>query len=389
MTNNVAAFNQIKYTKLVQALLQEKLIAMDIANTTLLAQMPNGNTITFPRPTYSSASTYVKYTDATISSVESTSETLVINETPMIVFEYDEIDNEDNAWDVVAVESKNNAFRIQRYIEWKFHNQYQYFNNTYNGWVATALSNTNSVDTFLLAYAQLVNQWVDDSNICLVVDPFDVSKIATQAVSSRFTLWDDAFKRGYKGTVANMDMYSTNNLTCVGTIALATQPADWDTITYGWVVFTFKTTLWTTAGNVLRWADAAASIANFVAAFNGAAGAGTTYVEFTKSDRAKLEWTTASVNSTTVTFTSLRWYRWVARSMTTATNKFGQFVSYAYAMERGSIHMVLRDNVRVKVEEIQKQIGKRYFTWSRFGLKTFAQWAERGIIIPIEKKAAE
>jgi hypothetical protein len=158
MANNVAAFNQIKYTKLVQALLQEKLIAMDIANTTLLAQMPNGNTINFPRPTYSSAFTYVKYTDASIATVEATSETLVINETPMIVFEYDEIDNEDNAWDVVATESKNNAFRIQRYIEGKFHNQYQYFNNTFNNGVATALTNSNSVDTFLLAYAQLSNQ---------------------------------------------------------------------------------------------------------------------------------------------------------------------------------------------------------------------------------------
>jgi hypothetical protein len=58
-------------------------------------------------------------------------------------------------------------------------------------------------------------------------------------------------------------------------------------------------------------------------------------------------------------------------------------------MERGSIHLVLRDNVRVKVEDIQRQLGKRYFTWSRFGLKTFAMGAERGIIIPIEKKAAE
>jgi hypothetical protein len=48
-----------------------------------------------------------------------------------------------------------------------------------------------------------------------------------------------------------MDMYQTNNLTCVGTIALATQPANNDTITYGGVKFTFVTTLGATAGNVL------------------------------------------------------------------------------------------------------------------------------------------
>lgn len=389
MPNNVAAFNQQKYTKLVQALLQERLIAMDIANTTLLSQMPNGNTINFPRPTYSSATNYVKYTDAVISSVEATSETLVINETPMIVFEYDEIDNEDNAWDVVATESKNNAFRIQRYIEGKFHNQYQYFNNVFNNGVATALTNSNAVDTFLLAYAQLANQWVDDSNIVLVVDPFDVAKVATQAVSSRFTLWDTAFARGYKGTVAGMDMYQTNNLTCVGTLALPVQPSNNDSVTYGGVKFTFVSSLWTTPGNVLIWTTVNDTIANFVAAFNGAAGSGSTYVDFTKENRAKLEGATATVSWTTITFTSLRGYRGVSRSMTSASNKFWQFVSYAYAMERGSIHLVLRDNVRVKVEDIQKQIGKRYFTWSRFGLKVFSSGAERGIVIPIEKRAAE
>ena len=41
MANNVTSFNQQKYTKLLQALLQEKLIAMDIANTTLLSAMPD------------------------------------------------------------------------------------------------------------------------------------------------------------------------------------------------------------------------------------------------------------------------------------------------------------------------------------------------------------
>jgi hypothetical protein len=48
-----------------------------------------------------------------------------------------------------------------------------------------------------------------------------------------------------------MDMYQTNNLTCVGTIALATQPANNDSITYGGVTFTFVTTLGSTPGSVL------------------------------------------------------------------------------------------------------------------------------------------
>lgn len=374
MANNVTNFNQQKYTKLIQALLQEKLIAMDIANTTLLSDMPDGNTINFPRPAYLGVQSYVKYTAVTNSDITSTNEQLVINETPMVAFAYDQIDLEENAWNVVGNTTENSAFLLKEYVDAKFHAQYANFQNVYNGGVATALSKTNAVDTYLEAFALLANTGADNGNFVVVTDQFARAKIGEQAVSSRFTLGDTAFARGYTGTsLAGMEYYVSNNLTCIGTFVMGgAAPTDGDTITIGGVVFTFKTAV-ATAGDVLIGVSATTAAQNLKAAINGAAGAGTTYVELSASDRAKMRFVTGSGASTTITITSNRGYRPVSRSMTDAANKFGQFVIYSYAMERGSVHLVLRDNVSMKVLDVPGTIAKQYLLWSRFGLKTFTQ----------------
>ncbi len=390
MANNVTSFNQQKYTKLIQALLQEKLIAMDIANTTLLSSMPDGNTINFPRPAYLGVQSYVKYTAVTNSDITSSNETLVINETPMVAFAYDQIDLEENAWNVVGNTTENSAFLLKEYVDAKFHAQYSNFLNVYNNGTATALSSTNAVNTFLEAFALLANTGADAGNFVLVTDHFAKAKVGEQAVSSRYTLGDESFARGYTGTsIAGFDYYVSNNLTCIGTFIVGATVSDGDTVTIGGVTFTFKTTLGTTAGNVLIGVSTTTSAQNLLAAINGAAGAGTTYVELSATDRAKMRFVTASGASTTITITSNRGYRPVSKSMTSASNKFGQFVIYAYAMERGSVHLVLRDNVSMKVLDVPGTIAKQYLLWSRFGLKTFTQGAERGIQIPLEAKAAE
>lgn len=390
MANNVAVYNQQKYTKIVQALLQEKLIAMDIANTTLLGDMPNGNTINFPRPAYLGVASYVKYTAVTNSDITASNETLVIDQTPIVAFAYDQIDLEDNAWNVVSNTTENSAFLLKEYVDAKFHDQVSNFLNVYNAGTATVLSKTNAVDTFLEAQALLANTGANPENFVVVTDNFAKAKVGEQAVSSRYTLGDESFQRGYTGTtLAGMDYYVSNNLKCVGTFAFAAAATDGDTITIGGVTFTFKTALAGVAGQVLIGASATTSAQNFLAAVNGGAGAGSTYVELSAEDRSKMRFITASGASTTITLTSNRGYRPVSRSMTNAGNKFGQFVIYAYAMERGSVHLVLRDNVSMKVLDVPGTLAKQYLLWSRFGLKTFKQGAERGIIIPLEAKAAE
>jgi len=101
MSNNVSALVKQKYTKEVQALLEQSLVSMTLANTTLLSQMPDGNTINYPKPNYSSTTQYVKYTDIVSSDLEFDNETLVINKHPVTSFEFDLVDEQDVGYDVV------------------------------------------------------------------------------------------------------------------------------------------------------------------------------------------------------------------------------------------------------------------------------------------------
>lgn len=63
----------------------------------------------------------------------------------------------------------------------------------------------------------------------------------------------------------------------IGLLTLTGNPSNTETVTIGSKVYTFQTSLTNVDGNVKIGADAAASIANLIAAINLAAGAGTTY----------------------------------------------------------------------------------------------------------------
>jgi len=155
MANSVSVLNKQKYTKLVQALLEDTLVAMDLANTTLLADMPDGNTINFPRPEFQNVQSYTKYTDVTDQDLNFTNEQLVINQTPIVTFVYDDVDNLDNGYDVVASAAPKASYRIKQDIEGNFFNEYSNANNASTAPIT--LSTSNVVATYGDAYASLLN----------------------------------------------------------------------------------------------------------------------------------------------------------------------------------------------------------------------------------------
>lgn len=390
MSNNVSALNKQKYTKLVQALLEDTLVAMELANTTLMANMPDGNVINFPRPEFQNVESYTKYTDVVDQNLDFSNETLNINKTPIVTFVYDDVDNLDNGYDVVASAAPKAAYRIKQDIEGNFFNEYT---NAGSG-SASAITLTtgtsgNTVETYGNAYATLVNDGVDSANVVAVIDPFQLSTIGVAALGNTFNVADKAFKKGYRGTFQNMATVVSTNLTATGDLAIATNPTATDTVTVNGVTFTFVAAVWTTAGNVLIGANAAASVDNLVAAINGAAGAGTTYIEVSTANRSKLEGITAVDNTTSIAITSKRGYKVITTDLTAAADKMGVITIHNLIMEKGAIHLVMQKEVSLKVQDVQKQLGTRYMTWARYGIKTFAEGAERMYDLAIVSAAAE
>ena len=390
-SNSTSSWNQTKYSRTISALLFTKSVAMSLANTELRANMPDGTTVTRPTTSFLAIQSYTANNTVSYSDLSLGNETLTINDTPIVAFTLD-ITEEDNAgWNIPMNTMENVARLLREYVDGKFFAQVLNFTNS-NG-ATVALSSTNAFNTVSSAIAGLINAGVDETKIALVVDAFGVDKLGQNAVASTFSLSDRTYSAGYTGReVAGAQMVRSENLTMVGTFIFGATPTDGDTVKINGVTFTMKTSIGSTAGNVLIGVDATASGANLAAAINGTT-AGTSHVALAASTRNKyLRGLSATAATGTVTFTSTRGYRGVgafSKTMTSASNKFGQFVIYYAAMEEGAIHLVMRDNVRSVSARIPGSLVNEYLTWSRFGLKVFADGAERGIIIAVEAKAAE
>ena len=382
MANVFTGLVKSQYTKTVQALLEERLIAMDLAN---MRTLESGTTLNNPRWVFLNVDSYTRYTDVSDQDLTYSNEQLVINQTPIISFVYDELDNLDNWYDVIAIESPKAAYRIKQDIEGNFFNEYSNAGTTAS---AVTLSTSNVVSTYGTAYATLLNDWVDSSNICAVIDPFQMNMIGQGALGNTYQVADVSYKRGYVGQFQNMQVYVSTNLTATASLALATNPTADDTVTINGVVFTFVAAP-ASAWDVDIWANAAESVDNLVAAINGASGAGTTYIEVSASDRAKLEGITATDNTTAIGLESKRGYKVLSSSLTAAGDKWGAVNIYNLIMEKGAIDVAIQKNVTLKVQDVPKQLAERFMTWTRYGIKTFTQGSERLYALPIQSQAAE
>lgn len=118
-----------------------------------------------------------------------------------------------------------------------------------------------------------------------VLGPRTVAKLRRSKSDRETRLGDSSLENGVVGPWQGWTVVQNNNLPWSATLTIATQPTDGDTVVISGVTFTFKTTLGSTAGNVLIGADAAAARANLKLAVEKGAGAGTNYVELSLRDR--------------------------------------------------------------------------------------------------------
>jgi len=390
-TNSTSSWNQSKYARTVSALLFTKSVAMSLANTELRANMPDGNTIVRPTTSFLGIQQYTANNEGTYDNLSLGSETLVINDTPMVMFTLDQINEDDAGWNIRMNTMENVAKLLREYLDGKFFAQVLNFGNNYGSTVA--LSSSNAVQTVLDAAATLINAGADETKLVTCLDAFAVSKVGQNAISSTFNLSDKTYVAGWTGKeVGGTQLVTTSNLTMVGSFVFGATPTDGDVVEINGYTFTAKTTLGATPGQFLIGASATTAASALAAAINGTT-AGASHVALTAADRNKFMRGLSATSSTgTVTFTSTRGYRGAAafsKTMASASNKFGQFVIYACVMEDGAIHLVMRDNVKSVSGRVPKTIVYEYLTWSRFGLKVFADGAERGLILPLEARAAE
>lgn len=381
MGNNAAAFIPALWSKRLQILTKNQLVAKEICSFEEQAWLSYGDTVHRPYANDLSVNDYVKYTDTTAQDLVGTDETLVINKSKEISFSIDEIDDIQSKYDLEDNYVSRAAYRLandmDRTVLAETANATQTFDNSGS---AISLSVANCLATVMDAGAMLAANGCEmDKTWALVVSPKAASIIGQTVVGSGYSLADLALRNGYAGDFAGYKVYVSNNLRTSNTITLDTVVAT-DAITIAWVTFTYVSSIWSTAGNVLKGANDAAAATNLAAAINGAAWAWTTYVEVSAADRAKLKNAGLVATASGAVVTIVSWGKVVASTEDT-TITVGTAVEEALLCRPGAIDMVMQKGISVRKTPLAKQKADYFIISCLYGVKTFTEWKERMVKI--------
>jgi hypothetical protein len=389
MANELSSLQKIHYSKKVMSELFFKVTALSLAE---MVDMPHGITYTRPKIDFNGLTSYVKNTDITVSDTDTDAESLTINQTPLVPFGIDEVELLEIDYALLDTLATRAAQQIREDIDGNFFNEVLNSDLTNASPITlTAGVSQNSVATYSNAVAALVNNGVDKTKLVSVIDPMSLSTIGNAAIGNTFNEADVSFRRGFTGQrFAGTMVNESTLLTTTTDLQLATNPSADDTVTINGVVFTFKAVP-ALPGEVDIAGSAAGSVANLVNAINGTGTpSATTYIEVAANDRnRKLASITATDNTTSIGIVSKRGYRPMVTDMTNGSNNFDAIVINNVIMEKGAIALSIQKGINMVTRDKPLQIGTNFFTWARYGLKTFKEGKERMYRLQIVAAAAE
>lgn len=207
-------------------------------------------------------------------------------------------------------------------------------------------------------------------------------------------LGDKVSVSGHAGAFMSFNIFVSNQLPSTIAINLNTQPSDGDTFTINGFTFTFKTTLGSTAGNILIGGSAAAAQANLIAAlaapFTTTANYVTQVNNVTNQNKlANLSCSAFSSGLATITQAGIGNMVVTIGQTTSANTLGGTIVSGAivggtgvsgaqvaviqhniFAISR-SVALVIQKYPTLYVNPVSGKVGKDYVTWTYYGMKVF------------------
>ena len=385
MAQNLDAFIPELWSRRIQYLTRNALVATQICSFEEQPDLKYGDRIHRPYPNDLVVNDYTKYTDTVQQDLIGTDEYLDIDQSKEISFAIDEVDWIQNKYDLENSYVERAAYRLANDIDGSVLGEVVNANVTCDGSDigssgAISLSTSNCLNAIMTAGAKLTANGCEmDKTWALVVSPKSASVIAQTVAQDWFSLADLALKNGYAGNFAGYKVYSSNNVFHKRTISFSSVVAT-DEITVAGVKFTFVSSIGTTAGNVLKGANDAASLANLAAAINGGTGASTTYIEVSAADRAKLKNVKANLDASTGVLTTAGA---VVVSTPDTTITVGNAEEHAILCRPGAIDLIMQQNIDVRKTPLPKQKADYYIISCLYGKKTFTEWKNRMVDIKI------
>jgi len=400
MANNLDAARPEYWSKRMQATKRKVLVSSEFANFEEQSNLTNW--VKVHRPYFSRAKVrdYVRGTDTSAQDRTVTDEYLTIDQQKEITTYIDKLDEIQSNYNFVNTLVDDDAYQLAAEQDGRFFREiinasysFDDWDIGWTSWTPITLTTSNVVQVFSKLAAKFRTNNIEKSRPWKIALTPNVASVIEQSfVKNGFSTADSTLKNGYAGDYMGFACYISNNVTHQVKLTNSGQPSDADTVTLTatdleWtavsVVFTFKTVLWATAGNVLIWGTASESYDNLVAAINGGSGAWTTYVALSTANRDALNNVGFYAVKDSATVVSVYSYGQQTVAESTANMTASSSISVLYASREWATDMVTQANVQVQQNKEPKKLGYSYITYDLYGLKTFAEWTKRMVKVNI------
>jgi hypothetical protein len=384
MANTFTSLNPEYWSNEMQETLFVENTAVFLAGTEAAAVLAqNGRKYHKPIVSKPKVGTYTPGTDIDDRDITSSDETLEVD-TFKYASEYiDDTQKKQSLYDAASFASKSMQKQLNNVIEQAFLNKVTDANHdvdagSVGGTAGSTIQVTTSniMDIFTAANTKLDVVDAPMTNRVAVVGAHTLGVMRRYKGQRETPLGDTVLANGFVGPWQGWLVVYNNNLPYSAVLSLVTAPTDGDTITIAGVTFTFKTTLGSTAGNVLIGANVDAARANLAKAINDSGTVDTHYVQLSAEDRFILtekRGITATNDDSADTLTLAGFGDIVvSESLTDATDTWTSATQHSWFGIRGATDLAVQMPAGVEVTRVEKRFGDRIKALAGYGVKTFA-----------------
>jgi len=354
------------------------------------AALKKGDTVSRPYRSDLVTKKHTRGSTFTAQTPSETEETLTVQESRILPFYIDDLDELQANYALRNEYADDSAVRLSNDIDGEILAEYDQaastvdmadFGGTSGQGVTVSESNVKRLFTIAKRKLRKQNVVVSSGDLFAVLSPEVVQILEDMLANKESALGDSTSMNGHMGKYMGFEIYESNALACTKELALATTPTDGDTVVLvvgaATATFTFKTTLGSTAGNVLIGGSADVARANLVALINapdtttanGVALAAATSDELLKYATATND---NSANTASIEVRGQGTYT-ASETLTDTTDGFtaAKDIQHQLFGKKKAIDVVIQAMPNVKVKDVSNMTGANIVQWNLFGKKTF------------------
>lgn len=393
MSNSLSPLNPEFWSKRMQVVRIDEPVFEAIANMEERDVLKKGDTVHRPYRSELRVQDYVKGTDITPTDISATDEYLAVDQSKVISFYFDDIDDTQNGYETQADFADDAGRKLYSYVDGEFLAEILNAGATLDdgdlgGTAGTSftVSAANVVSVFTTAKKLLKRANADMKKLVAVVSPSFMAALLERVEGKDSAFGDSTSKNGHVGTYMGFELYESNNLPFSARWTPANNPSNNDTITIDGVTFTFVSSIGSTAGNVLIGGSTAATLDNLVALINAPTTTTANGVAFT--DASALSKVDAMTATDGTTYVGIVYNGGSEASVAAsdASDVWSLQTVHQYFGETGAIDMVIQTLPKVEFKDDPDRLGKNVHTHTLYGKKVFSEGAD--VMLDVQMNAS-